>query len=363
MRNKCFVFGAHSRAQTLAVYLNSIEPDKVIEAYLVDDDEDNPNEIDGILVTHPKNVPAECRSYPVYLAIRGVNQTPVEERLRSLEFQQIIPVTVSFDAQLRKRFFRKLYAECGREYTMIDDLPSDVTLSGDRDQSVRIYEVCSIYDKPLEKDYYERANYEEPIQVGTALTDKRIPACRLFDDTGENISKHNKQLCEETALYWMWKNAMEDLIGLVHYRRHFIMPDDWTVRMTRNDIDVILPIPIYVKPSVEKNYRIRHISGDWDCLMKVLKDHSEDEYDFARKMFADNMYFPLNIFVMKREVMNDYCEWLFPRLFDVMKMVGSRKDAYQNRYPAFMAERLLTLYFEMHRDKYRIVYADKGFLQ
>lgn len=58
------------------------------------------------------------------------------------------------------------------------------------------------------------------IQVGTALTSQTINA-DYFDNEGCNISDKNKQYCELTGLYWIWKHAKEDYIGLAHYRRHF----------------------------------------------------------------------------------------------------------------------------------------------
>ncbi len=360
MPEKYYIFGAHSRARTLAVYLKNTNVEVSIVAFLTDNNEWNPDEIDGIPVLCPYDILDENKSYPVYLAVRGVNQGPVEERLRKTGFSNIIPVTVSLDAELRKRYFRKVYKDKGRQFILIDDLEKKC---GDFSGDIIIYEVGSIFDKPLEKDHYVRKQYEIPIQVGAALTDERIEGCYIFDNTGDNISETNKQLCEETALYWMWKNSSESVIGLEHYRRHFIMPDDWIERMVGNSIDVILPIPIYVGPSVEENYRFRHDSADWDCMMQVIQEQSSSEYDFACKCFGNSMYFPLNIFVMRRDALNEYCSWLFPKLFEVMRRIGEHEDSYQNRYPAFMAERLLTLYFEMNRNKYNIVYADKGFLQ
>ena len=62
--------------------------------------------------------------------------------------------------------------------------------------------------------------YIYPIQVGSALADKRFPDM-LHDDVGDNISSLNPMYCELTAQYWAWKNVDADYIGLVHYRRHF----------------------------------------------------------------------------------------------------------------------------------------------
>ncbi len=42
---------------------------------------------------------------------------------------------------------------------------------------------------------------------------------------------------------------------------------------------------------------------------------------------------------------------------------GIEDDNYQNRYPGFISERLITYFFEKNRDKYKVVYADKNFLE
>jgi hypothetical protein len=60
-----------------------------------------------------------------------------------------------------------------------------------------------------------------PIQVGASLTDVR-KGC-LTDHTGDHISHRNRDYCECTGLYWIWKNYTEaDYLGLCHYRRYFL---------------------------------------------------------------------------------------------------------------------------------------------
>lgn len=225
----------------------------------------------------------------------------------------------------------------------------------------RIYVASSIYDKPLETDY-KLTKDEIIMQVGAALTKERISEAVLTDCEGDNISSKNRQYCELTGLYWIWKHAKEDYLGLVHYRRHFLLPENWIERLEQHNVDVILPVPLYVAPNIEENYKSRHLPEDWDYLMKYFEEQLPDEFNTAQKVFKGNLYSPCNMFIMKREILNDLCVWLFPIIDEVVKHGGEKDDIYMNRYPGFISERLITYYFESRSDKYNIVYANKNFL-
>lgn len=123
-------------------------------------------------------------------------------------------------------------------------------------KTARIYVANSIFDKPLKKEYC-LTDDGMILQVGAALTDRRIYEGVATDCEGDNISDRNQQFCELTGLYWVWKHAREDYVGLVHYRRHFILPKDWVQRMEDHGLDVILPVPLYVSPSLAGNYKSR----------------------------------------------------------------------------------------------------------
>ena len=213
------------------------------------------------------------------------------------------------------------------------------------------------------KQEYVLEPYEKEIQAGATLTQKRLAKDGLTDHSGDNISYLNKQFCELTALYWIWKHAEEEIIGMVHYRRHFILPEDWLSPMQRKHIDVILPIPLYVAPSIEENYKSRHDPSDWDYMMECLRIRDEQEFKEAGAFFQKNLYSPCNMFIMRREILNELCTWLFPILFAAAGHGGQKKDDYLNRYPGFLSERLMTFFFEKHRGKYKVAYSDKSFLQ
>ena len=210
---KIYIFGAHSRAQTLGVYLTKLNADMEIAAYLVNNDETNQTVIDGVPVLHIDYYSVLDSTLPVYIGTRGIYHDRITTMLKSLGMKTIIPVTPDLDMQLRNDYLEKHYTELGREFHKID-----------RYVSACVYVAKSVFDAPL-KNSCPLAPYNAEIQVGASVADKRI--AEIADDKGYNISYRNKQFCELTALYWRWKNAGEDIIGLEHYRRHFILPANW----------------------------------------------------------------------------------------------------------------------------------------
>lgn len=360
MNKHIYIAGAHSRARTLKVYLSCLYPELQIEAFLTDDMSENEPEIDGIpvlLIEEGLN-----REYPVYIGTRSVNHKKMTEELQAAGVRNIIPVTPDLDTQLRYQYVKKVYREIGKQFSLIDEYGAkEVPVTTPNNKTGRLYVASSIYDTPLQSDY-KLSPDEIVIQAGAALTDRRIGKEALIDCEGENISIRNRQYCELTVLYWIWKHAKEDYVGLVHYRRHFLLPPDWMERMKQNRIDVILPVPLCVTPNLEENYKSRHLPSDWEYLMKYFEVHLPDEYESARKIFQGNLYSPCNMFVMCRKALDDLCVWIFPILDAVAEHGGEKEDRYMNRYPGFLSERLITYFFESRKHKYKVVYANKNFL-
>ncbi len=374
MKNKIYIFGAHSRAQTLAAYLCFLDEDIHIEAYFYDNDEKNPENIGEIPVfkvngTMDINALNLSLDYPVYIGTRGIFHKKITEMLTEIGFKVIYPVTVEMDLMLRNQYLEKYYSSIGREFIKLDKL-QEFPVSAFKDSEVinkisaSVYTVKSPFDRPLQQEY-SIASYEKEIYVGAVFAENSLPLLpknALRDNEGENISEKNKQFCELTALYWIWKHAREDILGLVHYRRHFLFPKNWKECMLNNQVDVILPVPLYVAPTVEENFKSRHDPSDWEFMMQYLKDNFPENYQAACRFFKGNLYSPCNMFVMKRDVLDALCSWLFPILFKVAEHGGEKDNSYLNRYPGFISERLISLYFEINREKFKLVYADKNFL-
>lgn len=361
MEEKCncthrvYIFGAQSRAKTLKEYLQFLYPNINILSFLVDTMEENEPTIDAVPVRTLDSVKELDGSCDIFIATKGIFHTDIGERLAEKGARRIIPVTVEVDNFFRNEYVKKYYAQENRPFIKMTDLSV-------QKENASIYMVKSIFDKPLQTKYI-CPEYERAIQAGAALTDKRLSADTLTDSGGDNISLKNRQYCELTVLYWIWKNSREDIVGLSHYRRHFILPDKWQEIMVSNGIDAILPVPTCVYPSIEENYKERHDPSDWDFLMEYLKENSPKDYEQSRKVFSGNLYLPCNMFIMRREILDNLCRWMFPILDAVAANGGEKQDTYLNRYPGFISERLITLYFYQNRHKYRIAYADKNFIK
>lgn len=184
--------------------------------------------------------------------------------------------------------------------------------------------------------------YIVPIQAGAALSD--IELCEVRDDIGNNISGKNKEYSELTALYWIWKNDNHSVISFNHYRRYFKIAPKEILKLL-NHCDVILPPFYYFRQSLEQEYVRFHNKEDWEILQNVLTFmHPEMEEDM-KYVFNNNCLIPYNMMISRRNFLEEYCDWLFPILFEIEAHLNTASyTIYQKRALGFMAERLFTLY-------------------
>ena len=280
-RQRYYIFGAHSRGQTMAVYLQKLHADWEFLGYLFDNDEKNPDGIEGIPVIDLGNQRALHTNARVYVATKSAFHEHVIALLTQLGFSDIVPVDVELDNKLRNDFVREYFKEAGRSFAKIEELvPENAEVGCIKDEMV--YVVKSAVDSNLANSL-ELTPHEKYIQAGRALADGDLDSCDCFDNIGDNISSGNRQLCELTAMYWIWKNADQSIVGVEHYRRRFILPSGWQQVFSRSEADVILPVPLYVRPCLKDNYVSRHIGEIWDVMMRKLSDiHGKECADKAR---------------------------------------------------------------------------------
>ena len=213
------------------------------------------------------------------------------------------------------------------------------------------------------------------------------------DCEGDNISEKNESYCELTAQYWAWKNFDADYYGFCHYRRmmafsdnefsldnwsaiymdyitdsvldKFAIIDEKQVEKVVSEFDVIAPIPSYMKKNGFKNVYDQYKQcsklkiEDIDLTLQIIKEIKPEFYDSAIEYFnGDEGYF-YNIFVMKKELFNEYCEFLF----SVLQEFENRKDlsgycSEGYRTPGHLGERLFGVYltYLKAQQKYKIGY-------
>ncbi len=211
----------------------------------------------------------------------------------------------------------------------------------------------------------------EPVQVGSEGKDN---IGYTLDNQGDNISSKNPYYCELTGLYWAWKNLETDYLGLVHYRRHFSiakkLPKDPEERMkkviSKNEVENILKNTDIILPKKRKYYienlydHYRHTLyvDPLDETKKIIEEKCPEyikEFDRLHKRTSAHMF---NMYIMKKELSDKYCEWLFDILFELEKRYDPQKyDSFHARYLGRISELLLDVWINTNNYKYEEVRA------
>ena len=200
-----------------------------------------------------------------------------------------------------------------------------------------------------------------PVQAGAALHPV-LPY--TGDNTGENISGKNAAFCELTALYWAWKNLDADYLGLCHYRRYFaepglagrkrILTEATTGKLLRKT-SVILPVKRnYFIETGYSQYAHAHHEEDLITTRAILAERFPDcvqAFDRTLRRVTGHRF---NMFIMRRELANAYCAWLFDVLFLLEEKLDiSSYNDYDKRVFGFVGERLLDVWIETNHIAYR----------
>lgn len=219
-----------------------------------------------------------------------------------------------------------------------------------------------------------------PVQVGAANAAEHFQDM-YHDDEGENISIKNPMYCELTAQYWAWKNVDTDYYGFFHYRRYMSFADrelphdgfqnviyDYlnedvlqelnfnpqAMRDTIGQYDVIATTETdlhAMDPILKSNYHQYVITDyqyieDLDVMLDIIKEKYPDYYDTATKYLHSPKGYFCNMFIMKKELFQEYSKWLF----DILSEHEKRRDyssysAMAYRVSGYLGERLFGIYY------------------
>ena len=195
-----------------------------------------------------------------------------------------------------------------------------------------------------------------------ALSDEELSWLQqhmISDNEGDNISYLNRHFSEMTMIYWVWKNYDKigdpKYIGFSHYRRILTFDKN----LDKYDIQVLKGLPLNV--SIKDIYTDKHGTKDIKILFDVFQKAYPNDYQNFIGYMDSNYSYLRNIFIMRKDIFFEYCEWIFPLLMEIHNkidynsIVNEKYPYYQTRSPGVIAE-LLTGYFIANKknNKYKV---------
>jgi hypothetical protein len=200
------------------------------------------------------------------------------------------------------------------------------------------------------------------------------------DSSGENISNLNSHFCELTALYWIWKNYSslpDSVVGLGHYRRLLVDDSIFSIFLKRPvsiDVakivlekhDLILPRRVPIFSGIYKHYEESHEIEDLYLMAEVLESvHAVSAQLVIAHLKDQRWAYLFNMFMCKKKLLDRYCAWIFPVLFEIHKRLDySTRTKYQARVVGFLAERLFNIWLwqnpSLHIKEFPVSRLDKS---
>lgn len=215
--------------------------------------------------------------------------------------------------------------------------------------------------------------------AGADYQTQPIGANMYLDNTGDNISALNKSYCELTTQYWAWKNQEADYYGFCHYRRifsfndekldedgwgtiplnylnkeslHKLKFDETHIRNAVESYDFIIAKGIDVKllkaKSIENHYKKADELNyqDFEIMMDIIREKYPFLYNCAQAYVKGNVFYPCNMFIMTKELFNQYSEVLFGILGEFQNRWDSSGYSVQAlRTIGHLGERIAGIYY------------------
>ncbi len=216
-----------------------------------------------------------------------------------------------------------------------------------------------------------------PLQVGAELSETLLPGY-LHDNEGESISSRNRSYCELTGLYWMWKNISADYYGLFHYRRYlypdlsagkpYILkgaPSEKLLSELRFDRireiieqnDLVIPLTESMQMGAAEYYArsFYHHRKDIELAEQIVKERFPAYAPAAEAYLNGFDQIFMNIAVMSREVLDEYCTFLFSVLEEYDRRADHKGYGVQEiRVDGYLGEYLLGIFSTYQKDRLRI---------
>ena len=190
----------------------------------------------------------------------------------------------------------------------------------------------------------------------------------LSEQDGVNIAEYNDRINECTGLYWIWKNTKSRYVGMSHYRRWFynnrFQGDDSRLDADRiNEIlckekyDLILTGQQWFNWRVIDNFNLaigpNLTTRAYDSFLQAIKNNQPEYVEAFKEVMIDRKMYICNLFVTRREIMDEYCAWLFSFLLKATDGIYLDECSdRQKRVAGYYAEALWTVWLQ--RQPYRV---------
>lgn len=356
------IYGAQGIALGAYEALHNLYPVRKVQCFLVTRREANAQSLAGLPVveldSYSETLSQEEKDNTEILIATPENIMPeIEKGLDEHGFHCHVRLTSA-----RHALLCSFNRACNKEHIPLSALPV-----GFHRPDIHVFMAKHIKDKRVAEEHF-RPDWLTPIQVGAALCEERI--ANILDCDGDNISERNGNYSELTALYWIWKNRLNHAwskdtrgyYGLCHYRRYLDLSEDDVLRLADNDVDVVLPFPMPYEPDIEEHHKRYLKDSDWDALLRALTELQPEYAANFPDILKQRYLYNYNILIARKNVLRDYCEWLFPVLTRTEELSVPQGKDRKDRYIGYMGETLLTLYFMVNKDDLNITHAGCKFI-
>lgn len=161
---------------------------------------------------------------------------------------------------------------------------------------------------------------------------------------GDNIDELNPWYCELTGLYYLWKHETDEVVGLEHYRRYFWnnnhLLDEFSIYECLENSDLICIKTCYSfkhppKSWLEKNRKW----NDMNKFLSFIKVYIGIDYYNACINHLNGDWHALgNMFISKKDIIDEYCKFIFDILFNFTEAEKLYHRNLQNRILGYFTE-------------------------
>ena len=220
------------------------------------------------------------------------------------------------------------------------------------------------FDKKPENPCYKIVSIED-FDIQSSL--EHIICCASKD----SIFSKEHGYSELARIHYIWKQQhLKDYVGTAHYRRYFEFYNEIpNIDEIFKEHDAILPNFELWGENIYSNYSACHAKKDLVQVLDIICKYYPDYFQCAIDTITSNKFYPCNIFILRKEMFNQWCEFVFGVLekFDEINGFSTDEDIfmhvimnheiytdnkvepnsrpyYQARIEAFLSERLSTIF-------------------